>query len=196
MPYAPFDPSKAVTFDLSSGQVHLEDEPATQIVPAPALRALCESAGDDATRRFGRAVGGAMGRRVAARLAEDPSEKKQLRSTTLDAFIEHMAGEFALAGLGRVSIERWGRALLFVVDHGTATLAMIESVLEGVLKASTGRNAQCIRIMEQDPRARFLVTNPSAAGRVRSWLSEGASWGEALVRLHATEDTSQPRGVS
>jgi hypothetical protein len=194
MPFAPFDPTRAVTFDLSSGQVHLQDSLATVIVPASALADLCSTAGDDATARFGRAIGEAMGKRVAGRLGGPEASRAQVEASTIDGFVEHLSGEFALTGMGALSLERWGRALVFVLDRGAAPTMLVATLFEAALQAATGRSARCIRLMEEQSRARYLVTSALAAPRVQAWLSEGASWGEALVKLHAAQQAPQPRG--
>src|SRR5262249_55758598 len=113
MSHVRFDPSKAVTFDLSHGLVHLEGAPSRLLVPAEALGALAAAAGAEATRAFGRTLGEALGRRAGGRLAEGGG----LRGASADAVIEHLGGELALAGLGSLSLERWGRALVLVVDQ-------------------------------------------------------------------------------
>ncbi len=52
MPDLRFDPSKAVTFDLTHGLVHLEGAPSRVLVPAEALLALAAAAGAEATAAF------------------------------------------------------------------------------------------------------------------------------------------------
>jgi hypothetical protein len=194
MPYAPFDPTRAVTFDLSSGQVHLQDSQTTVIVPASALAELCSAAGEQATARFGRAIGQAMGKRVASRLGGPEQSRTQIESSTVEGFVEHLGGEFALAGMGTLSLERWGRALVLVLDRGSSPSALLCALLESALEAATGRAVRCLRIMQEDLRERFAVTNPEAATRAQAWLAEGASWGEVLVKLHAPHQAPQPRG--
>jgi hypothetical protein len=194
MPFAPFDPSRAVTFDLSSGQVHLQDSLATVIVPASALADLCSTAGEEATARFGRAIGQAMGKRVASRLGGPEASRAEVEASTIEGFVEHLGGELALSGLGALSLERWGRALVFVVDRGPTPALLVSTLFEAALEAATGRSARCVRLMDEQGRARYLVASASAAARVQAWLSEGASWGEVLVKLHAAQQAPQPRG--
>src|SRR5262245_44225278 len=110
----PFDASKAVTFDLSRGQIQKEDE-SRVLVSAHALVALCQAAGPDATSIFARAVGDAIGEAIARRFERAGGDAK---GATIESVVEHLGGELALAGFGALSIERWGRALVFVVDRG------------------------------------------------------------------------------
>src|SRR5258705_7517598 len=110
----PFDASKAVTFDLSRGQIQKEDEPRL-LVSAKALVALCQAAGPDATSTFGHAVGGAIGEAIARRFERAGADT---RGASIESVVEHLGGELAVAGFGALSIERWGRALVLVVDRG------------------------------------------------------------------------------
>ena len=111
----PFDASKAVTFDLSRGQIQKDDEPRL-LVSASALLALCQAAGVDATGVFARAAGDAIGRAIARRFERTGSDA---RDASVETVVEHLSGELAVAGFGTLSAERWGRALVLVVDRGT-----------------------------------------------------------------------------
>lgn len=185
MPVTPFDPTRAVTFDLTSGQVHLQDKQPSWVVPSAAVAELCAAAGDEATRRFGRAMGEAMGSRVASRIGKDAS---------VESFAGQLGGEFAIAGLGSMTVERWGKALVIVVDRGAASAQLMASVMEGALQVATQREARCIRVDQQGDRSRYLVASAAAAREVEGWLAEGKPWGEALVRLHAPSQPSDERG--
>jgi hypothetical protein len=176
MPYAPFDPKRAVTFDLTAGQVHLQDSEPAVMVPAAALADLCKIAGDLATGNLGRSIGQTMGKRVAARLGGADG-------SSIEGFVEHLAGELAVAGWGSLSLERWGRAMVLVVDRGAQTSLMC-AILEAALEAATTRKARCVPLVQEQHRARLLVTSAASAEKVAQWLARGVSWGEVLVRLH------------
>ncbi|MCC6551902.1 MAG: hypothetical protein IT372_02620 [Polyangiaceae bacterium] len=209
-----FDPSKAVTFDLESGLVHLDGAPSRVLVPARALGALCAAAGPEATAAFGRELGAAMGRRLASRFAQSgsidesgaeapgageageairgPERRADVRAASLEEVVDHLGGELALAGLGSLGLERWGRALVLVLDHcplGAEAAGVAEAVLEGALEAAAGRPARALQVDRDADRARFLISGAPAVARVRAWLAAGVPWGEALVKLHAA-----PRG--
>jgi hypothetical protein len=182
-----FDPSKAVTFDLSHGLVHLEGAPSRLLVPAEALRALTEAAGSGATAAFGRAIGEAMGRRAASRLGAGQG----VDAAPVESVVEHLGGELALAGLGSLGLERWGRALVLVVDQsplGAGGDGLLGAALAGALEAAAGREVRTLLLGRDGVRARFLVGGRAGVARVEAWLEAGVPWGEALVRLHA------PRG--
>jgi hypothetical protein len=114
----PFDASKAVTFDLSRGQIAKEGTDARLLVSASALVALCRAAGVDATSAFARATGQSIGAGIASRFERAGHDAG---AAAIDAVVEHLSGELAVAGFGRLSVERWGQALVLVVDHGPAT---------------------------------------------------------------------------
>lgn len=186
---APFDPSGAVKFDLSLGRVSLEHVTSRVLAPADGLRQLCASAGKDATREFGRSIGSGMGTRIAQRVTEEGTNK-----ISPEGYIEHLRGEFALAGFGVVSIERWGNAMLFIVDHATLPPGLVAAVLDGALERSTGRTACCVELMSSETRTRFLVASASTAEQVSAWIGEGMSWGEVMVKLHIRGNATKPRG--
>jgi len=182
-----FDPARALTFDFEHGIVSLEGAPSRVLVPADALAALCASADENAVASFGRALGEGMGLRVAKRFGETSG----VRHASLEDVVDHLGGELALAGLGTLGAERWGRALVLVLDQsplGEAGDALLTATLAGALRAATGTDATIARLARDGARLRMLVTNEPAASRLRAWLDEGLAWGEALVRLHA------PRG--
>lgn len=185
MPVTPFDPTRAVTFDLTSGQVHLQDKLSSWIVPSAALDPLCAAAGEEATRAFGRAVGEAMGRRLGERIGADAS---------VEAFATQLGGELAVGGFGSLAVERWGKALVLAIDQTAAPPLLMASVLEGALKAATARDVRCIRVAEEAQRSRYLVASDAAIAQVQAWLAQGQSWGEALVKLHAPQQTDDKRG--
>jgi hypothetical protein len=188
MPDLRFDPSKAVTFDLTHGLVHLEGAPSRVLVPAEALLALAAAAGAEATAAFARTLGAAMGRRVSARLAE-PS----VSGAAVEVVVEHLGGELALAGLGSLGLERWGRAAVLVVDQsplGGAGDALLEGVLASAVEAAAGRSVRALRLGRDGVRARFLLGGSRGLEKVRGWLAEGVPWGEALVRLHVPAEVS------
>jgi hypothetical protein len=185
MPDPRFDPSDAVTFDLAHGLVHLEGAPARVLVPAEALVALCAATDEATVSAFGRAIGQAMGRRAAGRLSHDGGIQRKPPEVVVD----HLGGELALAGLGCLGIERWGNALVMVVDHCPLEAAgdrLVSAVLGAALVAATGSEAHTVLLGREGTRARFLLSGSKGVERVRAFLAEGRSWPEALVELHSS----------
>jgi hypothetical protein len=179
----PFDASKAVTFDLSRGQIQKEDE-SRLLVSAAALVALCQAAGPDATSTFGHAAGAAIGEAIARRFDRAGADAK---GASIESVLEHLGGELAIAGFGALSIERWGRALVIVIDRapgGAEGDKVLAPLLASAVSKATKVEARSVRLARDGGRARFLITGPKGAEKVREWLVSGVSWGEALVRLH------------
>ena len=182
-----FDPTKAVTFDLTRGLVRLDDDSARILVPASALLALLKAAGPQAASAFARSLGEPLGARVAARL----SGADALRAAPPETVIDQLGGELALVGLGSLALERWGRALLLVVERSPLAedASLVGWLLEGALLGATGRAVHCV-LLSGGTQCRFLITGEAAALKAREWLQGGVSWGEVLARLHT------PGGVS
>lgn len=177
----PFDPSGAVTFDLTSGRVSLEHASERVLAPVDGLAQLCEAAGLSATQAFGLAIGTAMGQRLAKRVAPNA---KDIRGVTMERFLEHLRGEFALAGLGVVRMELWGSALLFIVDHAGVPAHLVASVLDGAIEASTGRATACVKLEDSSGSSRYLATSQATGNRVSDWVARGVPWSEVMARLH------------
>lgn len=176
------------------------------MVPSDALVVLCEAAGPHAAAAFARAIGESVGARIAARLepvfrpapgaggaaapaaAEaDPGVGAGVRAAPVETVVDHLGGELALLGLGTLALERWGRAMVLVVEGsplGPSGDRLLESVLEAALAGAAGRAASVVQLERSGARARFLVTGSAAASRVRSWLGRGMPWVEAIVTLH------------
>jgi hypothetical protein len=183
----PFDVSKAVTFDLSRGQIQKEGADSRLLVSAGALVALCRAAGADAAAAFARASGQAIGSSIATRFERAGSD---VGAAPIDAVVEHLSGELAVAGLGRLSVERWGQALVLVVDYGPATDAgdeLLRALLGAAVAGAARLDLECVRLAREGDRARFFIAGRRGAEKVRQWLGSGVSWGEALVRLHPAQ---------
>jgi|SRR4051812_47456834 hypothetical protein len=180
----PFDASKAVTFDLSRGQIQKDEAEARLLVSAEALLSFCHAAGADATAAFGRAIGDSFGSAVARRFERTGSSA---RAAAVESVVDHLAGELALGGFGALSLERWGRALVLVVDGGPGGGEgdkLLAPLLAAAVSKATKTEARCVRLSRDGNRARFLITGAKGADQIRGWLLSGVSWGEALVRLH------------
>jgi hypothetical protein len=182
----PFDASKAVTFDLPRGQIQKDGADPRLLVSASALIALCRAAGVDGASTFARATGQSIGAAIAARFERTGSD---VGSAAIDAVVEHLSGELAVIGFGRLSVERWGQALVLVVDHGPASDAgdeLLRGLLGAAVAGAAGLDLECVRLAHEGERARFFIAGRRGAEKVRQWLGSGVSWGEALVRIHPT----------
>jgi hypothetical protein len=173
-----FDPTHAVRFDLPRGSVHTKgDDGRVLLVPTAALDDLVLSASPAAVEALGRALGAAIGRRAAARMV-DP------QSALIDDFVAQLAGEAAIAGVGALTVERWGRALIVVVEDSPLGGTLLAPIVASAIEAASGRRASCTLLSRDDRVARILVGSERAVGRVREWIASGAAWSEAVVKLH------------
>jgi hypothetical protein len=173
-----FDPTHAVRFDLPRGSVRTRgDDDRVLLVPAAALEALLSSASPDAVDALARALGSAIGRRAATRMGD-------VEGASMDAFLTQLAGEAAIAGVGALSIERWGRALVVVIEDPAVAAALLAPIVASALEAASGRRASCALLSSDDRVARVFVGSEVAVGRVREWIASGVAWGEAVVKLH------------
>jgi hypothetical protein len=180
----PFNATHAVRFDLGRGRVSVGASEggggeARVLIPADALRDLCQAAGSEDVKDFGRRVGTEIGRRVAARLGD---------GSGIGAMVEHLGGDLALAGLGSLGAEVWGQALVFTIQGsplGKDGDALLAAILEGALQRAVGRDSAVVPINHTDDKSRLVVVNRATGSRVREWLAEGVSWGDALSRLSA-----------
>lgn len=190
MASSPFDPNGAVRFDMSSGAA--SDARGTRLVlmPAAALEAL-ERTTPGALAHLGSEVGKACGARVASRLGGD----KAVREATLEVVVSQLAGELAIAGLGAVHLERWGRALVIVVDNaGVASDGFMNAALGGALVAATGREVAVAPIGKDGTTVRYFVGAPATVLRARGLVSQGKSCGDILTVLQ--ESSAQKKGIS
>jgi hypothetical protein len=180
MAVAEFNPSGAVNFDLSAGRVQLDKASARILVPADTLLEVCQAAGDEALRAFGRRLGAEAGRRVAERLSD------AVATVTADIVVDHLGGDLALVGLGSLGLERWGAALVVTLHNGPfgpAGVDLLEAVVEGALQRVFSRDVAAIALDPSGDPLRLLVASPNTGMKVRSWLNEGVSWGDALRKL-------------
>ena len=172
----PFDPSGAVRFDLRSGSASDSRGARLVLVPSTAL----ESLGPDALAEIGAQIGRACGQRLAARLGGDGG----VRATELEVVITHLAGELAIAGIGAVHIERWGRAMIAVVSNpSVADDGFVGAVLASALSAASGREVSAAALGRDHGEARYFLGSASTSERARHLVEEGKSYAEVVAIL-------------
>jgi hypothetical protein len=189
MPGPAFDPNGAVRFDMKSGAASDARGARLMLVPASALEAL-ERTTPGALAHLGSEVGKGCGARVAARLGGDAG----VRAATLEIVVSHLAGELAIAGLGVVHLERWGRALVIVVSNASvASDGFIGAALGGALGVAAGREVAIAPLGRDGTTARYFVGAQPTVVKARSLVSQGKSWGDVLSAL---QEPSAPRDPS
>jgi hypothetical protein len=188
------DLTSAVRFDLPGGAVHTtgvglagQGEERAILVPVAALAEALASAPRDTREHVARAIGGAIGRRAAARFGGIEG----VRTASVDAVVESLTAEIALAGFGVLALERWGKALVVVLQAAPAFgsnffAPLLEAALGAATAWATRATLTCIHLPEKqgdDDGLRFLVARASSAEQVRMWISSGVAWAEALRKL-------------
>ena len=175
----PFDPTRAVAFDLARGVVEGSGE-RLLVVPATLVAEIAHAAGPAAARAAARAIGEACGTRIAARLGG----AERVRAAPIEEVLSHVAGELAVCGLGTVELERWGRALVVAVAYAAfSDDAWVAALVEGAVGAATERTVAARALVREGGRVRVLVTGPTAAERADKLLAEGTAWGEVLAQI-------------
>jgi hypothetical protein len=175
-----FDSSQSVRFDLGSGAVRSAgSDERLLLISAASLMDLALSAPPEAVEALGRALGGAVGKRAAARLRTPGAAE-----SSIDDFVTQLAGEVALAGVGILSVERWGRALVVVLEDSPLVGTLVAPFVGAAIEASTGRKVAAALLSRDQQKARVLVSSERAVERVRGWIDSGVAWGEAITRLH------------
>jgi hypothetical protein len=175
------DAADKVRFDLPSGSVRDGGGHRVLLLPSSALEELGRTAGVEVARALSRAMGVALGKGLVARLGSPES----VRSSSLEAVVGALASELAVAGWGSVSLERWGRAMVMLVEHPAVDdRTYVAATLEGALREATGRAVHCISLGGEGP-LRILVAGDRAVARAKEWLAAGTAWGDVLSRLQA-----------
>jgi len=173
-----FDPTHAVRFDLPSGSVLAGNEgDRVLLVPTAALDDLVLSAPPEAVESLGRALGSGIGRRAALRMGD-------AQSASIEQFVTQLAGEAAIAGVGALGIERWGKALVVTVEDSPLVGTLLAPLVASAVEAASGRRAWCTLLSRDERLARILIGSERAVARVREWIASGLAWGEALAKLH------------
>jgi hypothetical protein len=183
-----FNPAEAVTFDLQFGHIHLDGAPTRIMVPADALVSLCQAAGEEEMAAYGHAIGEAVGRRVGVRLAGGSANRHDaVRAAGLEVVVTQLAGELAVLGIGSVSAERWGKALVLIVDQsplGEQGDDLLAEILQSALHALVNSSARVIKLQRDGVRTRFLAVSGAAVEGVRERLAAGESWGQVIAAMH------------
>ena len=82
------------------------------------------------------------------------------------------------------SVERWGRALVVVVERpAVADLPFLASILEGMLESASETHVRCMSLGRDGATVRVLVAGELAITRARGMLDAGATWGDVLACL-------------
>ncbi len=179
MAVAQFDPRGAVTFDVQRGAVNAAPEERVLLVGGDALDEACARLGADGTR----ALGLAMGRAAGARIASSLGGVGKVREASLDVVVTYLAGELSVRGVGLVTIERWGRAMVVAVENPACRNAeLLAAIIEGAFGESTGRELGTATVGVGNP-VRVLLASPASASRARALHEAGNDFASVLTKL-------------
>jgi len=173
-----FDPREFYAFDLARGAVSTRHGERMLVLSSDAVATLVASAAKHGDLTAVRALGKRIGEEAQASLASD------VRGASPEAVATHAAGVLSLLGWGAFSFERWGHALVIVLegapelDPGKLGLA---SLLGGMLTALSGRDIACVPVSS----GRFVVVHPSVAEQVFTWSTEGSDLAQIVAKLGA-----------
>jgi len=173
-----FDPGSFYAFDLARGAVSTRHGERVLVLSSEVVSTLVASAAKHGDLTAVRALGKRIGEQAASSLGSD------VRGATPERVATHAAGVLSLLGWGALSLERWGDALVIVLegapdlDPGKLGLA---SLLGGMLTTLSGRDIACVPVAS----GRFVVVDPSVAEQVFSWAKEGADLAQIVAKLGA-----------
>jgi hypothetical protein len=189
-----FDPAQALRIDLARGQLTLSGSGDRMLVPLESLIDLLASSDHDAIAAFGASIGTDIGRRIVERLGSS------IAQASVELFTEHLGGELALTGMGNLSVERWGQALVLAIEglQDSAALELLVSALvEAAIQRSLSRDVSVVSFGRQGDVLKLSLLGHHAKEEVEQAMASGKSYGEVLTGLHqATLAPNSKRGES
>jgi hypothetical protein len=179
----------AVRFNLPRGTVTVgvhahgdHDGERMLLVPTNALDEAHRVGGDAAGTAVALLIGSACGARAAKSLGGAPG----VAAASFDHVASELGLQLSLAGVGAIDLERWGRALVLVVENpATSSDVLLAAICEGALLAATGRELGCIGIGREGSVARVLVASRAACGRAKDLVANGVAWRDVVSRLQS-----------
>jgi len=171
-----FDPGGYFAFDLARGAVHTRHGERVLVLASDVLGPLVSTAvrqGDlTAVRMLGKRIGEDAQRSLGG----------EVKSATPESVITHASGMLSLLGWGTLQLERWGHALVLVLE-GAPSLdgerLGLAALLGGLLTSLAGRDVACVPV----DGTRFVIVHPSIAEAVWSWSKDGKDLGSVVQRL-------------
>ncbi len=179
-----FDPGGYFEFDLANGAVRTRGGERllmlSDSVVAPLVSAAVGNGDLTSVRKLGRQLGASareeLGGDVAGRAAED--------------VLGCAAGLLSLFGWGRLQVDRWGDALVAILDQlpelDSEHLG-VAALLGGLFSAMADREVACVPVSKDGI---FLVVDPSVAQQVWKWSRAGDDVAAIVGRLAAPEEAS------
>lgn len=173
-----FDPGAFYEFNLAQGAVRARDGSRVIVLSDNVLAPLVSVAVKDGDLKPVRRLGRQLGEMIQESLGTSAT------SLPPELVVGHAAGVLALFGWGRLSIERWGDAIvarlsqLPILDDGSLGIA---ALLGGVFTELFGDEVACVPIGSE--MGTFVLLHPSVAQDVWAWSKEGLDLGSIVARL-------------
>jgi hypothetical protein len=187
-----FDPAQALRIDLARGQLTLSGSGDRVLVPLESLIDLLASSDHAAITAFGASIGTGIGRRIAERLGSS------IGQASIELFAEHLGGELALTGLGNLSVERWGHALVLSIERLTDSAALellVSALVEAAIQRSLSRDVAVVSFGRHDNALKLSLLGHHVKEQVEHAIASGKTYGEVLTDLHrAPQAPSSKRG--
>lgn len=177
-----------LAFDLAEGRVHLGGE-ARVVLPASLVLTIVGAATVEMRETMGRAFGRSIGRVATIRMKEgDFAAPRTLVEADPEAALSELGAAWALAGLGGLGLERWGKALVMTVDQspfGPEGDDFMALVLASALEEATERRVFVTPLERTRSRLRLFVGNERAVAKIRTEIARDKPWAEVLSRMQS-----------
>ena len=175
-----FDAAAFVAFDLRAGMISSVGKESLALVPLDVIETLVPGSRlDEAARRWGSIHGEHLALVVA-----DAGD-----SLGVKVLADHVGGTIAALGMGRVSVEVHGDALMFRAhdkggqDGSDGRSALLCGFLAGFVSALTAESFDVLLIEQTAESTLFWAGNPEAVKRVFRWIEDGIEPLAAIGRL-------------
>lgn len=176
-----FDPAGFYQFNLADGAVRTRAGGRVLVLSDSAIAPLISTAvqhGDlTAVRRLGKQIGDQIVDSLGGPADERPPE----------TVLGHAASVLALFGWGRLSLVRFGDALVARVEGAPALdedHLGVAALLGGVFSSLAHREVACVPVDAE----RFLLVSPHVAEQVWTWSKEGHGLAAIIDRLDVGEE--------
>ncbi|MBK6575281.1 MAG: hypothetical protein IPG17_03560 [Sandaracinaceae bacterium] len=174
-----FDPKGFYEFDLARGAVSTRGGARVIVLSDTVVASLVSAAVETGDLTVLRELGKQIGSQVVASLGgavfDDSPEQ----------VLAHTSGWLGVLGWGRLGFERWGQALVAVME-GVPALDEdslgIAALLGGVISSLSKLEVACVPV-----GGKFLVCNPAIAESVWLWANDGVELGTIVDQLILAE---------
>lgn len=169
-----FDPGGFWEFHLHGGAVRTRAGRRVVVLPEDVAGPLVRLALDQGDQVLLAEVGAALGAEAAVTLGAELGERSP------ENVLGHARSVVALFGLGRLSLDRWGDALVAKLEDAPALHHKALAALLGGLFGALGRTeVGCVSAGD----GLFVLVHPDIVDAVRGWVTEGADLAAISARL-------------